>query len=101
MKVEGYLELGRRSFLQLIPGAALAASGVRATALAADEPLRVGSILSVTGPAAFLGEDMKAGSQLAVDEINASRRHRRPQDRLDLLRRAKARRRRRFRRRAG
>ena len=43
-----------------------------APAHAAEEPLRVGSILSVTGPAAFLGEDMKAGLQLAVDEINAS-----------------------------
>lgn len=64
------MNLGRRSFLQLIPGAALAASGAR-MAWAADEPLRVGSILSVTGPAAFLGEDMKAGLQLAVDEINA------------------------------
>jgi branched-chain amino acid transport system substrate-binding protein len=30
----------------------------------------MGSVLSVTGPAAFLGEDMKAGLQLAVDEIN-------------------------------
>jgi branched-chain amino acid transport system substrate-binding protein len=62
---------GRRGFLQLVPGAALAVSGLRATQ-AADEPLRVGSILSVTGPAAFLGEDMKAGLQLAVDEINAA-----------------------------
>ena len=52
---------------------------------AANEPLRVGSILSVTGPAAFLGEDMKAGLQLAVDEINDRRRHRRPKDRLDIL----------------
>ena len=34
--------------------------------------MRVGSILSVTGPAAFLGEDMKAGLQLAVEEINAA-----------------------------
>jgi len=61
----------RRNFLQLIGGTALAATGAR-TAYAADEPLRVGSILSVTGPAAFLGEDMKAGLQLAVDEINAA-----------------------------
>ncbi len=65
------MNLGRRSFLQLIPGAALAASGARA-GWAAGEPLRVGSILSVTGPAAFLGEDMKAGLQLAVEEINAA-----------------------------
>jgi len=67
----GIVNLGRRSFLQLIPGAALAATNAR-IGWAADEPLRVGSILSVTGPAAFLGEDMKAGLQLAVDEINAA-----------------------------
>jgi len=60
----------RRRFLQLMPATALALSNVR-SAWASDEPLRVGSILSVTGPAAFLGEDMKAGLQLAVDEINA------------------------------
>src|SRR5882757_6736983 len=65
------VQFGRRSFLQLVPGAALTLTGLRAVR-AADEPLRVGSILSVTGPAAFLGEDMKAGLQLAVEEINAA-----------------------------
>jgi branched-chain amino acid transport system substrate-binding protein len=34
--------------------------------------VRIGTILSVSGPAAFLGQDMKDGTQLAVDEINAS-----------------------------
>lgn len=63
------MTLGRRSFLSLVPGAAIAACGMRVGWAA--EPLRVGSILSVTGPAAFLGEDMKAGLQLAVDDINA------------------------------
>jgi branched-chain amino acid transport system substrate-binding protein len=67
----GIVSFDRRNFLQLIGGTALAATGAR-TGWAADEPLRVGSILSVTGPAAFLGEDMKAGLQLAVDEINAA-----------------------------
>src|SRR5262245_32953981 len=65
------VQIGRRGFLQMLPGAALACSSIGA-ARAGDEPLRVGSILSVTGPAAFLGEDMKAGLQLAVDEINAA-----------------------------
>lgn len=37
----------------------------------AQATVKVGSILSVTGPAAFLGEDMKAGMELAVEEINA------------------------------
>src|SRR3546814_17102908 len=31
----------------------------------------IGSILSVTGPAAFLGDDMKAGMEMAIDDINA------------------------------
>lgn len=65
------MKIERRKFLQLIPGAAVAVSSARPVA-AAEEPLRIGSILSVTGPAAFLGEDMKAGLQLAIDEINAS-----------------------------
>jgi branched-chain amino acid transport system substrate-binding protein len=69
--MEGIMNLGRRSFLQLMSAAAMAATSLR-PGWAADEPLRVGSILSVTGPAAFLGEDMKAGLQLAVDEINAA-----------------------------
>lgn len=38
----------------------------------AQEALRIGSILSVTGPAAFLGEDMKAGMEMAIDDINAA-----------------------------
>jgi branched-chain amino acid transport system substrate-binding protein len=37
----------------------------------AQSSIKIGSILSVTGPAAFLGEDMKAGMELAVEEINA------------------------------
>lgn len=41
-------------------------------AVQAADPIRIGSILSVTGPAAFLGEDMKAGMEIAVDEINAA-----------------------------
>ena len=38
---------------------------------AAQGTVKIGSILSVTGPAAFLGEDMKAGMELAIEEINA------------------------------
>ncbi len=56
-----------------IAGAALAAAAaLGASAGQAQEPLRIGSILSVTGPAAFLGEDMKAGMEIAVEEINAA-----------------------------
>jgi branched-chain amino acid transport system substrate-binding protein len=45
--------------------------GLAAAPAAAQAPVKIGSILSVTGPAAFLGEDMKAGMELAVEEINA------------------------------
>jgi branched-chain amino acid transport system substrate-binding protein len=68
---ERNVQLGRRNVLQLISGTALGLAYARA-GWAAEEPLRMGSILSVTGPAAFLGEDMKAGLQLAVDEINTA-----------------------------
>jgi len=50
--------------------AALAMSFALAPAVAQNN-VKIGSILSVTGPAAFLGEDMKAGMELAIDEINA------------------------------
>jgi len=68
------MHFGRRSFLKMVPGAALAVSGVGAASMAraAEGPMRIGSILSVTGPAAFLGEDMKAGLELAMDEFNAA-----------------------------
>ncbi len=39
---------------------------------AQQAPVKIGSVLSVTGPAAFLGEDMKAGMELAIEEINAA-----------------------------
>ncbi len=34
------------------------------------QQVKIGSILSTTGRAAFLGEDMKRGMELAIDEIN-------------------------------
>lgn len=46
-------------------------AGSSAAALA-QGTFKIGSVLSMTGPAAFLGEDMKAGMELALDEINAS-----------------------------
>ncbi|MET4576647.1 ABC transporter substrate-binding protein [Ottowia thiooxydans] len=41
------------------------------TSAKAQSTYKIGSVLSVTGPAAFLGDDMKAGMELALDEINA------------------------------
>ena len=36
------------------------------------EPIKLGSILSTTGPPAYLGDKMKKGVELAIDEINAA-----------------------------
>ncbi|MBP6018690.1 MAG: ABC transporter substrate-binding protein [Burkholderiaceae bacterium] len=40
--------------------------------VAQAKPTHIGSILSLTGPGAFLGEDMKAGMEMAIEDINAS-----------------------------
>lgn len=37
----------------------------------AGAPFKIGTILSVTGPGAFLGDHMKRGMELAIEEINA------------------------------
>ena len=65
--------LARRTILaSSVAAAALAAAALGVSrAAAAAEPIRIGTILSVTGPAAFLGQDMRDGMALAVDEINA------------------------------
>lgn len=36
-----------------------------------NAPFKIGTILSVTGPGAFLGDHMKRGMELAIEEINA------------------------------
>ncbi len=51
---------------------ALAALGLPRGARAQGAPLKIGTVLSVTGPAAFLGEDMKRGMEIAVGEINGA-----------------------------
>lgn len=57
----------------------LVATGLLAVAMSlgvvpsyAADSLKIGTILSTTGPAAFLGEDMKAGMELAIEDINAA-----------------------------
>jgi branched-chain amino acid transport system substrate-binding protein len=52
---------------QLVAGAALTLAAFGA--LAAD-PIKIGSVLSVTGPAAFLGDPELKTLQMYVDEIN-------------------------------
>ena len=60
------------SFSSLRRSIVLAAAALFTSALtpALAQSFKVGSVLSVTGPAAFLGEDMKAAMELAIDEIN-------------------------------
>lgn len=48
----------------------LAFAAVTTSAVHAQQPVHIGSILSVTGPAAFLGEDMKLGMEMAIEDIN-------------------------------
>ena len=50
---------------------ALAVAGVASTALAAD-PIKIGSVLSATGPAAFLGDPEKRTLEIYVERINAA-----------------------------
>lgn len=55
----------RRVFVAMAQFACMAFAAVPAHA-----QVKIGSILSVTGPAAFLGEDMKDAMQMAVDDLN-------------------------------
>jgi branched-chain amino acid transport system substrate-binding protein len=59
----------RREVLSgMAAGAALAALPLRARADSGS--YKIGTVLSVTGPGAFLGDNMKRGMELAIDEIN-------------------------------
>ncbi|KAB2922240.1 MAG: ABC transporter substrate-binding protein [Dechloromonas sp.] len=55
------------SIKKLVAGAALV---LGAFAVQAAEPIRIGSVLSVTGPAAFLGDPELKTLQMYVDDIN-------------------------------
>lgn len=61
--------MNRRSLLLAAAGAALCA-GAQATIAA--EAIRIGSFLSVTGPASFLGDPEKRTLELYVQKINAA-----------------------------
>ncbi|WP_307719659.1 ABC transporter substrate-binding protein [Massilia psychrophila] len=50
---------------------AAAATGACAAAASAADPIRIGSVLSVSGPAAFLGDPELKTLQLYVEKINA------------------------------
>ncbi|UCV28902.1 ABC transporter substrate-binding protein [Ferribacterium limneticum] len=57
----------KQNFKKLVAGAALVLGAFGA--IAAD-PIKIGSVLSVTGPAAFLGDPELKTLQLYVDDIN-------------------------------
>lgn len=61
-----------RRRLMTAAGAAFSAIALSATAAFAQsgEPIRIGSVLSVTGPASFLGDPEKKTLELYVDRIN-------------------------------
>jgi branched-chain amino acid transport system substrate-binding protein len=58
----------KKSFLKIVTAAAIAV-GTSLSAFAAD-PIKIGSVLSVTGPAAFLGDPELKTLQLYVENIN-------------------------------
>ena len=58
----------KHSLLKIVTAAALAV-GTSLSAFAAD-PIKIGSVLSVTGPAAFLGDPELKTLQLYVEKIN-------------------------------
>jgi len=61
----------RRNFALLALGTSVAAL-TAGQAWAQQAPFKIGTVLSTTGPAAFLGEDMKKGMEIAINEINAA-----------------------------
>lgn len=58
----------KKSFIKLVATAAIAV-GTSFSAVAAD-PIKIGSVLSVTGPAAFLGDPELKTMQLYIEKIN-------------------------------
>lgn len=60
----------KHTFKKLFAGVALLVGSV--AVMAQQQPIKIGSILSVTGPAAFLGDPQLKTFQLYVDQINAS-----------------------------
>ncbi|HEY0833719.1 MAG TPA: ABC transporter substrate-binding protein [Azospirillum sp.] len=61
--------MGKRIFHLMVTAAAVAL-GLSAGAAQAADPIKIGSILSATGPASFLGEPEKKVMELYVEKIN-------------------------------
>lgn len=61
--------MGKRIFHLMVSAAAVALS-LSAGAASAADPIKIGSILSATGPASFLGDPEKKVMELYVEKIN-------------------------------
>ncbi|EKV31640.1 Branched-chain amino acid ABC transporter, amino acid-binding protein [Caenispirillum salinarum AK4] len=62
----------RRTFMAAVAALGVAAAAsLPGNAQAADEPIKIGTFLSVTGPASFLGDPELKTLQMYVDKINA------------------------------
>jgi branched-chain amino acid transport system substrate-binding protein len=61
----------RRKLLITSIAAGLAALAPLGAMAQANAPFKIGTVLSTTGPGAFLGDHMKRGMELAIEEINA------------------------------
>ncbi|MEW5421892.1 ABC transporter substrate-binding protein [Amorphus sp. 3PC139-8] len=53
-----------------VAAASVAALAIGLTAAAAEEPIKIGSVLAVTGPASFLGDPEKKTLEMYVDKVN-------------------------------
>ncbi len=63
----------KNAFKNLSAGILASAAAVLLPATAtAQEPIKIGAILSVTGPASFLGDPQKRTIEMMVEQINAS-----------------------------
>jgi branched-chain amino acid transport system substrate-binding protein len=56
----------------LVGAASMTAAASLFTAASAQEPIKIGAVLSVTGPASFLGDPQKRTIEMLVEQINAS-----------------------------
>ena len=65
------MSIKRRDFI-IGAGAGAAVIAAPAIVRAQAATVKIGTILSVTGPGAFLGDHMKRGMELAIEEINAA-----------------------------
>jgi branched-chain amino acid transport system substrate-binding protein len=60
----------KKTFLGAVAAASLALAGILPAAAQDGDPIRVGSVVSATGPASFLGDPEKRTLEMYVEKIN-------------------------------